>query len=141
VAEPSRPADFPRTAACVCGALTATVAAAPIQVHACCCLDCQRRSGSAFTCTAFFAEDGVAIAGEHRTHSRSSDAGRFHDTGFCPACGCALFYRLEAWPGVIGIPVGSFADPAFAGPASLYWTVRRHEWLAPPAGVVVLERQ
>ncbi len=133
--------DFPKTAACVCGALTATARKAPVGVHACCCTDCQRRSGSAFTYTAFFAEGDLTIEGEHRTFRRDSEAGRFHETGFCPACGCAMIYRLEALPGVIGVPAGNFADRTFQPPASLYWTVHRHEWLTPPAGVTAVERQ
>ena len=99
---------YPKTAACACGALTATAKASPSKVHACSCLECQRRSGSAFTYTAFFADADVTIAGEYRTWRRDSEAGRFHETSFCPTCGCAMFYRLEALPGVIGVPVGSF---------------------------------
>jgi hypothetical protein len=139
VAKPA--SDFPKTATCVCGALTVTARNPPAGVHACCCLDCQRRSGSAFSYTAFFAETDVAIAGEHRMFRRASEAGRRHETGFCPACGCAMFFHLEALPGVIGVPAGGFADPSFAAPASLYWSVHRHEWLAPPHGVAIVERQ
>ena len=132
---------YPKTAACACGALTVTVSAPPAGVHACSCLECQRRSGSAFTYTAFFAEAHVSISGEHRSWRRGSDAGRYHETSFCPVCGCAGFYRLEAWPGVIGVPAGSFADPAFTKPATLYWSERRHQWLVAPEGATLVERQ
>ena len=54
---------FPKTAACACGALSVTAAASPAQVHACSCLECQRRSGSAFTYTAFFAAADVSVRG------------------------------------------------------------------------------
>jgi hypothetical protein len=141
VAEIPRSHGFPKTAACLCGALTATAHSAPIQVHACCCLDCQRRSGSAFSYTAFFAEREVTVAGGYSTFRRTSEADRFHETGFCPTCGCAMFYRLEAFPGAVGIPAGVFADPAFQPPASLYWSLHRHEWLTPPHGVATIERQ
>ena len=132
---------FPKTAACACGALSVIAAKAPAQVHACSCLDCQRRSGSAFTYTAFFAETAVTIAGEYRSWRRGSDAGRFHESSFCPVCGSAVFYRLEALPGVLGIPVGAFADSSFAKPANLYWAMRRHPWLEPPDGIDSVERQ
>ena len=81
------------------------------------------------------------MAGEFKSWRRSSDAGRFHETSFCAACGCAVFYRLEALPGVIGVPAGTFADPAFAKPAKLYWTAHRHEWLVTAGGTVIVERQ
>jgi hypothetical protein len=132
---------YPKTAACACGALTVTVTAPPKKVHACSCLSCQRRSGSAFTYTAFFAEGDVAVSGEWKAWRRGSEAGRFHETNFCPTCGCAVFYRLEALPGVIAVPVGSFADPAFAKPDKLYWTAHRHQWLTPLGDVVWVERQ
>jgi hypothetical protein len=132
---------YPKTAACACGALTVTVAAPPHSVHACSCQACQRRSGSAFSYTAFFAEADASISAEFRSWRRSSEAGRFHDTGFCPTCGCAMFCRLEAWPGVIGVPAGAFADPAFTRPAKLYWTAHRHEWLTELGDTAIVERQ
>jgi len=141
LAEPSQHPDYPKTAACACGALTVSVSAPPISTHACSCLDCQRRSGSVFTYTAFFAETDVLVKGEFRCWRRSSDAGRFHESNFCPTCGNALFYHLEAWPGVVGIPVGNFADPAFDKPATLYWTAQRHKWLATFSAIATVERQ
>jgi len=132
---------YPKTAACVCGALTATVATPPAVVHACACLDCQRRTGSAFSYSAFFAEDAVTLYGQFTTFRRTADSGRAHDSSFCPACGCTVFYRLEGLPGVIGVPVGCFGDAAFEKPGTLYWSLRRHQWLATPAGVAENERQ
>jgi hypothetical protein len=132
---------YPKTAACACGALRATAAAPPASVHICSCLECQRRSGSAFTYTAFFAEAAVSIAGEYRNWRRSSDSGYFHETNFCPTCGTSVFSRLEALPGLIAVPVGVFTDPAFVKPARHYWTVSRHQWLASPADAVIIERQ
>jgi hypothetical protein len=132
---------YPKTAACACGALTATAKASPSMVHACSCLACQRRSGSVFTYSAFFADADVTIAGDYKTWRRDSEAGRFHETSFCPTCGCAMFYRLEALPGVICIPVGSFGDPAFMPPGRLYWTAHRHEWLTTFADLALIERQ
>ena len=134
-------AGYPKTASCVCGALTVTVKAAPANVHACCCLACHRRSGSVYTYTAFFAEADASVNGEYRSWRRSSDAGGYHETNFCPACGGAGFSRLEALPRVIGIPAGNFADLDFEMPRKLYWTVHRHRWLAHPDGPAIVERQ
>ena len=132
---------YPKTAACACGALRVTVSAPPGNVHICSCLDCQRRSGSAFTYTAFFAENAVSVTGEHRNWRRQSDGSRYHESSFCPTCGTSVFCRLEALPGIVGLPVGNFADPAFIKPAKHYWTLRRPEWLAAFGELVVVERQ
>ena len=133
--------DYSKTAACCCGALSVTVSAPALSVHACACLDCQRRSGSAFTCTAFFAEEVASIQGEYRTFSRIADSGQANESGFCPACGSSVLSRLEGMPGVVGVAVGCFADPAFDKPGTLYWTIRRHGWLATPLGAADVERQ
>src|SRR5687767_11864282 len=132
---------YPKTAACCCGALNVTVSAPALSVHACACLDCQRRSGSAFTCTAFFAKEAASIQGEYRTFSRVADSGRANESGFCPACGSSVLSWLEGIPDVIGVAVGCFADPAFDKPGTLYWTIRRHGWLATPLGAADVERQ
>ena len=141
MADPLHHPGYPKTAACACGALTVSVAAPPVKIHACSCLDCQRRTGSAFSCTAFFADVAAVVNGEFKSFRRIADSGRVNDASFCPACGCAVFSRLEGLPDVIGVTVGCFADPAFEKPGTLYWTVRRHQWLAPPAGAATVERQ
>jgi hypothetical protein len=123
------------------GALTASVSAAPWRVHACACLECQRRSGSAFSYSAFFAEGDVTVSGEAKRFRRIADSGKYSEANFCPSCGCTVFSRLEGIPNTIVIPVGSFADPAFDQPIKLYWAMRRHSWLATPPGATMEERQ
>ena len=87
--------DYPsrKTASCACGALTVTVTAPPRKVHVCSCANCQRKTGSAFSYNAFFADDAVAVAGEHRAWRGASDAGRWNEVHFCPTCGVAPFGR------------------------------------------------
>ena len=132
---------YPKTAACACGALTATASAPPKRVHASSCLDCQRRTGSAFSLSAFFPETALSTRGEVKSHRRIGDAGRYVETNFCPTCGATVFSRVEAMPGLIAVPVGSFADPAFEKPRAFYWTLRRHRWLVAPEGAATIERQ
>lgn len=131
-----------RTATCACGALQATVAGAPMNVHTCSCAECQRDSGSAFTYTAFFPESAVqAIRGEYRNWRRTGNLGRWVDTSFCPTCGTAVFRHWEALPVVFGVPVGCFADPSFERPAKLYYAARRHRWLVMPEDVEAIDTQ
>ena len=134
-------AGYPKTASCLCGALTATVSAPPEMTHACACLDCQRGTGSAFSYSGFFAEDAAHIGGEARSYRRMADAGRWQEINFCPTCGVCLFFRLEALPGLIGVSVGCFADPGFEKPEKLFWASRRHHWLDVPAVVEPVETQ
>jgi hypothetical protein len=129
-----------RTAACACGALKVTVSGAPAWVHACSCLECQRRSGSAFSYSAFFPESATSVEGEYRSWRRASPGG-WHESSFCPTCGSWIFSRLEALPNIVGISVGCFVDPAFERPAKLYWSSQRHRWLSLPKEIEAIDSQ
>ena len=137
----NRSASYPKTASCLCGGLTATIAAKPKFTHACSCLDCQRGTGSAFSYSAFFAADLVQVSGERRSYRRTSDSGRWQETAFCPVCGVGVLTLLEALPGIIGVSVGCFADPGFEKPGKFWWASRRHQWLEPSHGVEPVETQ
>lgn len=130
-----------RLARCGCGSLTVTASGEPVQVYACSCLDCQRESGSAFTYLAVYPEQAVSSAGVHRTWRRQGDSGRWIETAFCPTCGTTVFGRMEAWPEVVGVSVGCFADPEFNKPETLYWAARHHRWLEFPRDVELIPRQ
>jgi hypothetical protein len=130
-----------RTARCGCGGLTVTARGEPAQIYACSCLKCQRQSGGAFTYSAIFPEDALSIAGERRAWRHRGDSSRWTETEFCPTCGVNVFFRTEAWPGLIGVYVGCFADPEFPQPAMLFWAVRRHRWLTLPDGIAVMQTQ
>lgn len=118
-----------RQARCACGALAAATTGDPIRLSVCHCLDCKRRTGSAFSWNATFAAADVTVEGAFRTYQRGSDDGywgRFH---FCPECGVTVAYEIERRPDMISIPAGAFADPAFPPPAIEVYDERRCPWL------------
>jgi hypothetical protein len=114
---------------------------APAFVNACSCLDCQKRSGSSFTYTAFFSNDAVEINGEMRGYRQTRAAGRWHEASFCVVCGVAVISRLEIFPTLTGVAVGCFLDPDFDPPGGFYWAARRHKWLPAPVGIRVVDEQ
>jgi hypothetical protein len=133
---------MPKTATCACGALKITVTDAAPQVHACSCLDCQKRTGSSFSYTAFYPEaEIVSIEGGRKTWERSTQSGGTHEDFFCPDCGGSVFVKLSVLPGIVGINVGCFADPYFTHPEKLYWSSRRHGWIGLPDGMPVKDTQ
>jgi len=96
-----------RTAACSCRKLQIKVTGAPAQVNSCTCLECQRRSGSALTYTAFFPDSAiVSLDGEYRSWRQERDSGRWHESSFCLVCGTWVFSRLEVLPGLSESPWG-----------------------------------
>jgi hypothetical protein len=118
-----------RRAACACGQLTATCAGEPIRVSVCHCLDCKRRTGSAFSWTSRWARADVVLEGRTAEFARTGDEGGRSTFSFCPDCGVAVHFQADAQPEVIAIPAGAFADPAFPPPqVSVYDPVRRCAW-------------
>jgi hypothetical protein len=119
-----------RTATCRCGQLQAACEGEPVRVSVCHCLDCQRRSGSAFAAQARWPEAQVALTGRSKTWERVADSGHKATYQFCPDCGSTVAYIIEGWPGVIAVPVGAFADPTFPAPKFSVYEHRKHPWVA-----------
>jgi hypothetical protein len=117
-----------RTATCRCGQLTATCEGEPVRISVCHCLECQKRSGSAFAAQARWPEDRVAVAGEASEWRRTADSGHVATYRFCPRCGSTVAYVIEGWPGLIAVPLGAFADPAFPPPRFSVYEHRKHPW-------------
>jgi hypothetical protein len=128
-----------RRAQCSCGQLAATCEGEPVRVSVCHCLECKRRTGSAFSNNARFPEAQVAVEGRAKDYTRISDAGSRVTYFFCPECGTTVHYRIDAQPGLVAIPVGAFADLDFPAPfLSFYHKSRRYPWVG--IGAEPLER-
>lgn len=118
------------SARCRCGALTAVATGDPMRVSVCHCLDCQRRSGSAFSAQVRFPEDRVTITGDSAMFETVGDSGRWGRFHFCPKCGTTLYYRIEYFPDLVAIPLGAFDDPRAFTPGHSVWENRKHDWLS-----------
>ncbi len=99
-----------------------------MRVSACHCLDCQRRSGSAFAVQARFRSEHVAISGETSEWSRAGDEGGVAHFRFCPTCGSTVFYTADNEPELVAVAVGAFADPEFPAPTRSVYEERQHRW-------------
>jgi hypothetical protein len=118
-----------RIAACFCGRLTARCRGEPDRISICHCLQCKRRTGSAFAWTASYPADQVETQGERSSFTRSSDEGFSATFHFCPHCGSGVFYEIDRRPGMISVPVGGFADPDFPEPAFSVYAERKPSWI------------
>jgi len=128
-------------ASCQCGKLCASIAddAEPLTIL-CHCTDCQKRSGSTFGVTGYFAKQAVKISGAAREWTRNSDSGNTLTNGFCPTCGSTVYVLLERTESLIGVPVGAISDPAFPAPTREVWTNRKHHWVNIPDGMASFEK-
>lgn len=117
-----------RWAECRCGQLTASCEGEPVRVSVCHCLACQRRTGGVFSAQARWPAERVRIEGARSTFAPTADSGRSATFHFCPNCGSTIAFEIEALPGLVAIPVGAFADPAFPAPAFSVYEARKHPW-------------
>ena len=123
-----------RTASCRCGQLTATVTSEPVRVSACHCLNCKKRSGSAFAVQARWHQDDVEIAGRSKPFVMIADSGNRATYHFCPECGSDVFYTIDGkfddkFNELIAIPLGAFPDPFSFRLGFSVWEERKNDWV------------
>jgi len=100
-----------RTAQCACGAATITVAGEPSIYGVCHCVNCKRRTGSAFGMSSYFKKDEViATAGETKVYAFRSARGHDQERHFCSKCGTTLYWYSSALPELVGIAAGCFGE-------------------------------
>jgi len=102
----------------------------PLRVSVCHCLDCQRRSGSAFAAQVRFSGKNVTSKGTWHEFVRVADSGANVLQQFCPRCGTGVSYHSANAPEIVAIPLGLFEDPYTFEPAFSVYEHRRHPWLA-----------
>lgn len=118
----------PHPATCRCGQLTATATGTPIRISVCHCLNCQKRSGSAFAAQVRFPAAQVTTSGEAKTYTATGENGAAH-FHFCPDCGATVFFTNDAVPDTVAIPLGAFDDPHAFTPNVAVFGNRKHEWV------------
>lgn len=103
-----------RNAKCLCGGLRVRIEGDPVFVNVCHCLQCQQRTGSAFSYNAYFDQSQVQVDGASTLFTRIGDTERPIRHRFCPTCGTTVWWDLDLVPALFGIPLGLFEDCTFA---------------------------
>jgi hypothetical protein len=122
-------------ASCRCGQLRATVTGDPVRVSACHCLNCKKRSGSAFAVQARWPSSQVRLDGQSKRYKQVADSGNWGLFYFCPDCGSDVYYQNDGptvdaeFASLVAIPLGAFDDPYFLNPAFSVWEERKHHWV------------
>ena len=97
----------------------------------CHCLECQKRSGSAFAFQARWPDEQIRLTGAFTEWgSRAGDSGMLATFRFCAECGATVAYVAEGMPGFTAVAVGAFADPDFPPPTISVYENRKHAWVA-----------
>ena len=150
-----------RTARCCCGDFSITVSGDPLHVLRCHCDYCQRRTGSVFQVSCWYAEPQIVSRnGECQVYrTRPNLKSSYEQTDietpdvsidykFCRRCGSTVYWEIPFAAGVFGpdatvitgIAVGSFFDASFPMPLEDHHVADRHPWVAALEGVAAFER-
>jgi hypothetical protein len=109
---------------------------APMFVHCCHCLDCQRQTGSAFVINALIETDRITLlSGDPAPVAVPTDSGRPHEIYRCPACRIALWSDYGRRPALRFVRVGTLDDPAALPPDVHIYTRSKLPWVRLPEGV------
>jgi len=130
-----------RRAACSCGQLHLTVEGEPSRVWICHCLECQRRTGAVIGNLARFHREQITFNGTATAWKRTGESGNTLTCSFCPTCGSTIYFENEAFPEIVAVAVGNFADPNFPAPIISVWEETRHPWVSLPPDTKRMAKQ
>ena len=125
---------------CACGTLRYRLKSAPMIVHCCHCLDCQRQTGSGFVLNALIEADRVEVqSGEAALSRMPTDSGRPHDIFRCKACGTAVWSEYGGRSTIRFVRVGTLDRPSALAPEVHIYTRSKLPWVRLPEGVRAFE--
>ena len=125
---------------CSCGAVRYRLTSAPMFVHCCHCLDCQRQTGSAFVINALIETDRIELlSGEPEPISMPTDSGRPHDIYRCPKCLTAVWSDYGRRPALRFLCVGTLDEPSALSPDVHIFTRTKLPWLRLPDDIPAVE--
>jgi hypothetical protein len=124
-----------REGGCACGAVRYRLASAPLFVHCCHCLNCQRQTGSAFVVNLLIEADRVEMLdGAPEAVDLPRDDGSAQRVYRCPTCRIALFSEYTR-PEVRFVRAGTLDDPRGVAPDVHIFTRSKVGWVALPPDV------
>jgi hypothetical protein len=116
-------------ARCSCGAVQLSLPEPSKLVVACHCIDCQRRTGAPFGVGAFYPAEAVTISGTAKEFARIGTSGAKVRSYFCPDCGSTVYWKTDNLPALIGVAVGTMADPSYPAPVRSVFEQSKHAWV------------
>ena len=109
--------DEELTGGCACGAVRYRMTTAPMFVHCCHCLDCQRQTGSAFVINALIETARLDVEGaDPERFEMPTDSGRPHGIYSCQSCGTAVWSEYGGLATLRFVRVGTLDEPQLLVP-------------------------
>lgn len=127
---------------CLCGKVRYVLAPGfRIGPYACHCVDCQTRTGSAFSEHLMILLTDLEASGAEEV-GRSRNPGGAEVTLFgCATCGTRLWVENEQRPGMASLRCGTLDRSGEVQPRAHLWTRSKQTWISIPDAVPQLETQ
>jgi hypothetical protein len=120
---------------CACGKVRYRLTSAPLFVHCCHCLNCQRQTGSAFVINLLIEADRVELVdGEPQRVDVPRGAGKKQQIFRCPTCQVAVYSRYTR-AAIRFVRGGTLDDPSRIAPDVHIYTRSKLDWVALPESV------
>jgi len=126
------------TGRCACGAVTYRLASAPMFVHCCHCVNCQRQTGSAFVINLLIEAERIDVTGSTVAIEVPRDDGSVQTVHRCPSCQVAVFSDY-GWPELVFVRAGTLDDPSAVAPDVHIYTRSKVPWIELPTETPAFE--
>jgi hypothetical protein len=121
---------------CACGELRYRLTSAPMFVHCCHCLNCQRQTGSAFVLNMLIEASRVELLGGTLTGVPvPRDEGQLHRIFRCRHCQVAVWSEYSGRSEVLFVRAGTLDNPASVSPDVHIYTRSKLPWITLPSSV------
>lgn len=124
-----------RVAECCCGECSVKVESDPLLYGICNCVNCKKRTGSAFGLSAYFKEDEFSVeSGDLNSYKVSAESGN-QERKFCSRCGTTLYWHTESLKGMVGVAGGCFISNPLPQPEYSAQDETRCRWITFDDGI------
>jgi hypothetical protein len=142
---------FPLNGGCACGTVRYQLRQAPLYVHCCHCLDCQRENGSAFALNAMIESSEIISIPSTSPNTKGEikapvPVNTPTDSGFgqvflrCPVCHTAVWsYYGALGPALFFVKTGTLDSPGLIPPDIHLFTRSKQSWITLSDGKPAME--
>jgi hypothetical protein len=124
---------------CSCGSVRYRLTSAPLFIHCCHCLNCQRQTGSAFVINLLIETDRVELlVGEPQPVDVPRDDGSMQQVYRCPSCDVAVYSQYGS-PDFRFVRAGTLDDPRGVTPDVHIFTKSKVDWVVIPESTPAFE--
>jgi hypothetical protein len=113
---------------------------APMFVHCCHCLNCQRQTGTAFVLNMLIEASRVELLGGAPTAVPVPREHGPHRIARCPTCQIAVWSEYGGRSEILFVRAGTLDDPAQVSPDVHIYTRSKLPWVTLPAGEPAFEK-